>query len=395
MNCLSRILRRTNWNGLTFKNVTAGDWYKELMIRQGSILNVGIEKSELLIDEAMMGYALCYRMNGANSSAELKTVVQGKYYRHLEKICGKIIERFEDKNGKLVDLANSLIERKDLMSGAQLNVKKMCEEWKGLTMYKCVGTRFNVSGDWNNVFQVYKDRFVEIDGYISGGLKLAKESCSRGSKIESGLTKAYAGSVTFNLEVTEIAKAYNHEIGLLEKLGSLVNVDTDSSELRFCVSQIVGRSLTDKEATFLLLQIYNAKICAFRGIFPIGAKEVGNFDVFETQRILLRNKRYIWTEGLTAVTGLVASSTVDNIKINQKELAKGEETNSVQIVMLEKETNVMLGNLRNQSDRMKSLYSDERELQERLAELTRDETDLIGTVSYLTEALEVASDVAI
>ena len=74
-------------------------------------------------------------MKGANSSAELKTVVQGKYYRHLEKICRKIIERFEDRNGKLVDLANSLIERKELMSGAQLSIKKMCKEWKGLTMY--------------------------------------------------------------------------------------------------------------------------------------------------------------------------------------------------------------------------------------------------------------------
>ena len=124
------------------------------MSRQGSFLNVGIDKGELLIEESMMGYALCYRMKGANSSAELKTVVQGKYYRHLEKICGKIIERFEDRNGKLVDLANSLIERKDLMSGAQLSVKKMCKEWKGLTMYKCVGTRFNVSVDWDNVFQV-------------------------------------------------------------------------------------------------------------------------------------------------------------------------------------------------------------------------------------------------
>ena len=153
MNCLSRILRQTNWNGLRFRNVTAGDWYKELMNRQGSVLNVGIAKGELLIEDSMMGYALCYRMKGANSSAELKTVVQGKYYRHLEQICGKIIDKFEDRNSKLVDLANSLIERKELMSGAQLSVKKMCEEWKGLTMYKCVGTRFNVSGDWDNVFQ--------------------------------------------------------------------------------------------------------------------------------------------------------------------------------------------------------------------------------------------------
>ena len=96
------------------------------MSRQGSVLNVGVEKGELL----MMGYAMFYRMNGANSSAELKTVVQGKHYRHLEKICGKIIERFEDRNGKLVDLANLLIERKELMSGADLTVKKMCEEWK-------------------------------------------------------------------------------------------------------------------------------------------------------------------------------------------------------------------------------------------------------------------------
>ena len=44
---------------------------------------------------------------------------------------------------------------------------------------------------------------------------------------------------------------------------------------------------------------------------------------------------------------------------------------------------------------MKTLYSDERELQERLAELMRDETDLLGTVSHLTKVLEVASDVAV
>ena len=63
--------------------------------------------------------------------------------------------------------------------------------------------------------------------------------------------------------------------------------------------------------------------------------------------------------------------------------------------MLEKETNLMFGNLRNQSEKMKSLYSDERKLQERLSELTRDETDLIRTVSHLMEALEVSSDVAV
>ena len=176
----------------------------------------------------------------------------------------------------------------------------MCEEWKGLTMYKCVGTRFNVSGDWDNVFQVYKDRFVEINRYIADGLKKAKESCSQGMSSDSGLAKVYAGLVTFNLEVTEIAKAYNHEIGSLEKLGLLVSKDIGSSELRICVSQTVGRSLTDKEATFVLLQIYNAKIQSFRRIFPRGVREVGTFDIFETHRILLRSKRYIWTEGFAA-----------------------------------------------------------------------------------------------
>ena len=166
------------------------------------------------------------------------------------------------------------------------------------------------------------------------------------------MLRAYAGLVTFNLEVAEIARAYNHDLGIMERIGMLVTANTDSSELRICVRQI-----------------FNTKIHAFCGIFPVHAQGVGNFDVFETLRILLRNKRYIFTEGLAAVTGLVASSTVDDIKTNQKELGKGEETNSVQIVMLEKETNLMLGNLRNQSERMKSLYSYESELQERLSEL--------------------------
>ena len=111
--------------------------------------------------------------------------------------------------------------------------------------------------------------------------------CSQKISSNSGLAKAYAGLVTFNLEVTDIAKAYNPEIGSLEKLGLLVSKDTGSCELRICVSQTFGRSVTDKEATFVLLQIYNAKIRAFRGIFPLGTREVGTFDIFETQRILL------------------------------------------------------------------------------------------------------------
>ena len=56
----------------------------------------------------------------------------------------------------------------------------------------------------------------------------------------------------------------------------------------------------------------------------------------------------------------------------------------------------MLGNLKYQSEEMKTLCADKKEMQERLSELTRDETDYsTGTVSYLTEVLEVASDVAV
>ena len=81
----------------------------------------------------------------------------------------------------------------------------------------------------------------------------------------------------------------------------LVTVGTDSSDLQICVSQTVRRSLSLKKATFVLLQIYKTKIRAFRGIFLVQAQGVRSFDVFETQRILLRNKRYFWPEGLAAV----------------------------------------------------------------------------------------------
>ena len=46
--------------------------------------------------------------------------------------------------------------------------------------------------------------------------------------------------------------------------------------------------LTDKEATFVLLQIYNAKI---RGIFPLGTREVLHFrnskELVEEQEVYL------------------------------------------------------------------------------------------------------------
>ena len=148
---------------------------------------------------------------------------------------------------------------------------------------------------------MYKNKFIEIDGYITEGLRLARESFNKGAKRKSSLTRAYAELVTFNLKVAEIARAYNHDIGIMEKIGMLVTAGTDSSDLQICVSQTVGRSLSFKKATFVLLQIYNTKIRAFRGIFLVQAQGVRSFDVFETQRILLRNKRYFWPEGLAAV----------------------------------------------------------------------------------------------
>ena len=96
-----------------------------------------------------MGYTICYRMNGANSSAELKTVVQGKYYNHLEKICGKIIARLEDRNGKLAELANLLIERKEIMSGSQFDRKRICGEWKDLISYVQSRSYRDCQGLWS------------------------------------------------------------------------------------------------------------------------------------------------------------------------------------------------------------------------------------------------------
>ena len=62
-------------------------------------------------------------------------------------------------------------------------------------IYPCVGARFNGSGDWENIFTVYKERFVLIDGYISTGLKLARASCEKEAKGRTGLARAYAGLV--------------------------------------------------------------------------------------------------------------------------------------------------------------------------------------------------------
>ena len=42
--------------------------------------------------------------------------------------------------------------------------------------------------------------------YVVEGLNKAKQDCSQGMSSIASLTKAYAGLVTFNLEVTEIQR---------------------------------------------------------------------------------------------------------------------------------------------------------------------------------------------
>jgi hypothetical protein len=110
---------------------------------------------------------------------------------------------------------------------------------------------------------------------------------------------------------------------------------------------------------------------------------------------IVRQRRFIWTDPIAALTGLASQSSVDAFNENAKNLLLKEEGDAKEIQKLENKTNEMLGTIQSQNQRVMKLYADESAMQHSLETLLSDESELAKQLATLSKALEIMSDVDI
>jgi len=393
MACVNRLLKYGSWNGMQFRNVTAVELFGELVAKSRRF-HLVVEKGKLELEERPIGYVLCYRTDEGEGKQEFRSILQEKYYNHLEAICGRLIDVWEQRNSKVVEIANVLIERKFLEAGRKMSDNKLCEDVREVKVTGCPGSSVGDKDNWDAVFDTYKEDFLAIDGAVETVLSVLYGNCrGKEKKMDRQSVRAFNMLVSLNIEAREILQRYMSEDRGIEELKVLISGNITSSDYRVCINQLVGQALTDKELVFVVLQLYNAKVRAFRQI--MGTEIVKHFNVFEGLKSLNRKKRHFFTEGLAAATGLVPYRVIEDINSNTRELQKGEIINSEHIVEIEKETNEIVMALRNQSESVVRLYEDEKVLQDRLSNIVKDETNLLSTIGHIAETLEIATDIAI
>jgi hypothetical protein len=134
--------------------------------------------------------------------------------------------------------------------------------------------------------------------------------------------------------------------------------DAANGDMMHCLSQFAGKLLLNKEASRLLVAVTNAKVIfltAFHEILQVKTLDfLAERDMPDAR--FVRQRRFIWTDPIAALTGLASQSSVDVFNENAKNLLLKEEDDAKEIQKLENKTNEMLGTIQSQNQRVMKLY---------------------------------------
>jgi hypothetical protein len=108
-----------------------------------------------------------------------------------------------------------------------------------------------------------------------------------------------------------------------------------------------------------------------------------------------REKRWVFTNFLSAVTGLANEDEVQKLDKAAENLRHVELDNAGEIVKLESKSNEIISRIGKQSEQLAKLYHDEGILNDKLSHLLREDVSITRQLAALVRALEAVSDVGI
>jgi hypothetical protein len=166
-------------------------------------------------------------------------------------------------------------------------------------------------------------------------------------------------------------------------------------EAMSCARQVSGLELTARDTVHFYASVFNLKLAVckeFSDILNISRYDVLTSNMFPVRK---RVKRWFFTGGLSALTGLADSSTVEKLSKDAHKILVREQQDAVQIANLDNKANEILGSLKDQNDKVARLYEDESRLNFDLKNVLADEQEITRRIDEFMAALESLTDVEI
>jgi hypothetical protein len=166
-------------------------------------------------------------------------------------------------------------------------------------------------------------------------------------------------------------------------------------EAMSCARQVSGLELTARDTVHFYASVSNLKLTVCKEFSDI--LNMSSYDVLTSSMLPVgkRVKRWFFTGGLSALTGLAVNSAVEKLSRDAHKILVREQQDAVQIVSLDTKTNEILGSLKDQNDRVARLYEDESRLNFDLKNVLADEQEITRRIDEFMAALESLTDVEI
>ena len=107
-----------------------------------------------------------------------------------------------------------------------------------------------------------------------------------------------------------------------------------------------------------------------------------------------RVKRNSITDFFADVTGLAPYDEVQKLQRNEEQLKAVEEETTKEVKLILSQTNAIIDSLKEQSQKLATLYKDESSVKSALATILQDESNVMAQMSKIAASLEVLTDVS-
>ena len=271
----------------------------------------------------------------------------------------------------------------------RLSIEKICSMQTTL-LRDCIGTRAESENSWR--FYEIRDIAVELDDEYRKIQSKVIDRCNTKTDRE-WLLKVFLEHTSMIADITKVLSIFR---GRKDRLNLLVKSSVTDGDMTKCLTEITGTQLSNLDKVYILEYIYNRKLLFLKSVADrkISIDQL-DWTALKQDSELVRQKRWDIAEALSEITGL---GTKENMKILERNVQRDTDRiiqDEGEILKIEKKENEILDSLKRQTDKIGSLWKDERVLQDRLKQVISEERTLIENLSFLSEGMEASSDIAL
>ena len=377
-----------------------------------TVLYVMVNATHLWLDNAN-SYIICRKLSVNSSDVSNFNVMRTKHFSSLSTLLMRWVDTLNKKYSSILDTFLLLSERETLQLPS--NKLNLCKAIEQIDFKIC---SHEITFPSKRVFQFLEAQSTNIalaDEQLSIIINFIKTNCDNSlyyyeveslievlTKLKDRISISWEldSAILYLFHIPVINKKANWDIKkCIEE--SIHNKISESEAMLFSYFLHNAKTFAITEASLIIPNITRAKRISLTRFLekpeldilphPIHNREANEFN----NPYPARNKRWIWTKSLSAISGLAQVEDLQKTSNNQESIRNAQLRDEQEIAKIEMAENSLLDELKSNNEQLSKLYKDEDLVNLNLIKVMDSEKSVIGKLERISEAMEFASDIQV